>query len=271
MLLIPFHNIDPVIFYVSPWFSLNWYKLLYVTGVLFGLLLCDQMSRIYKLGFPKNIYIKSAFGILLTMILGARLVDVFLYDFDYYIQHPNEILITSNGGLSFHGGLIGVLVAAILYTRYHKINFTRFFDVIAVSTPMAVIFGRIANFINGELYGRVTDVAWAMPFPKGGGLPRHPSQLYEAFFEGIVLYVVMRVIYKYLHHKPGVVSGFFGVGYGVIRFFVEYYREPQALSWIKSDYLSGGQILCLMLMVIGIIWITVAWFASRQKNQLCKE
>lgn len=271
MLLIPFHNIDPVIFYVNPWFSLNWYKLLYVTGVLFGLLLCDQMSRSYKLGFPKNIYIKSAFWILLTMILGARLVDVVLYDFDYYVQHPKEILITSKGGLSFHGGLIGVLVAAILYTRYHTINFIRFLDVVAVSTPMALIFGRLANFINGELYGRVTDVAWAMPFPKGGGIPRHPSQLYEAFFEGIVLYVIMRVIYKYLHQRPGVVSGIFGIGYGVIRFFVEYYREPQALSWIKSDYLSGGQILCLMMIVIGIIWITVAWFASRSKTQLCKE
>ncbi len=271
MLLIPFHNIDPVIFYVSPWFSLNWYKLSYIASVLFILVVSDRMSQNYKIGFPKNIYKKSLFWALLAMIVGARLGDVFLYDFDYYIQHPMEILDTKKGGMSFHGGLMGVLVAAILYSRYHKINFIRVWDIVAVNLPISSIFLRLANFINGELYGRVTDVAWAMPFPKGGGVPRHPSQLYEAFFEGIVLYVVMRVIYKYLHQKPGVVSGFFFINYGVVRFFVEYYREPQALSWIKSDYLSGGQILCLMMIVIGMIWITVAWVACRSKTQLCKE
>lgn len=271
MLLIPFHNIDPVIFYVSPWFSLNWYKLSYIAGVLFVTLASERMSRQYKLGFPENIYRNVIIWAMLAVVGGGRLGYGVFYNLDYYISNPFKIVAMDNGGMSFHGGVIGSAITAFFYTRYHRVSFVSFSDLITVNAPIALMFGRLANFINGELYGRVTDVAWAMPFPKGGGVPRHPSQLYETFFEGIVLYVVMRVIYKYLHQKPGVVSGFFLINYGVVRFFVEYYREPQALSWIKSDYLSGGQILCLMMMVIGTIWITVAWFSSRSKIQLCKE
>jgi phosphatidylglycerol:prolipoprotein diacylglycerol transferase len=203
------------------------------------------------------------FWAMVAVVVGARLGDVIFYNHDYYLQHPLEILATWKGGMSFHGGLIGVVIVSLLYVRYHKIGFIRFMDIAAVNAPIALMFGRLANFINGELYGRVTEVAWAMPFPKGGGLPRHPSQLYEALFEGLVLYVVLRLLYKHLYKRPGIIGGLFMVGYGVARFFIEYYREPEALSWIENSYFSGGQILCLLMVIVGLFWII--WFVSRPK------
>lgn len=265
MLLIPFHNIDPVIVRISSELSLNWYGLSYLAGVLFVTLASERMSRQYKLGFPEGIYKNVMFWAMVAIVVGARLGDVIFYNHDYYLQRPLEILATWKGGMSFHGGVIGVVVMAFFYTRYHKINLIKFLEVAAVNAPIALMFGRLANFINGELYGRVTDVAWAMPFPKGGGLPRHPSQLYETFFEGIVLYVVLRLLYKYVHKKPGFVGGCFLMGYGVARFCVEYFREPEALSWIESSYFSGGQILCLIMIAMGVVLTFGALWVSRSK------
>lgn len=266
MFVIPFHNIDPVIFRVSSTISLNWYGLSYLAGVMFVMFASERMSRQYNLGFPENIYKNFMFWAMVAVVVGARLGDVIFYNHDYYLQLPLEVFSTWKGGMSFHGGLIGIIIASLLYVRYHKIGFLRFIDIAAINTPIALMFGRFANFINGELYGRVSEVAWAMPFPKGGGMPRHPSQLYEAFFEGIVLYVVLRVLYKYLYKSPGIIGGLFVIGYGVARFFVEYYREPEALSWIESNYFSGGQILCLLMILVGVVW--TGWFMRRPKIEM---
>lgn len=263
MFVIPFHNIDPVIFRISSAISLNWYGLSYLAGVVFVSIASDRMSRKYQLGFPENIYKNFMFWAMIGIVVGGRLGDVIFYNHDYYLQHPFEILATWKGGMSFHGGLIGVLIVSLSYVRYHKVDFMRFLDLIAVNAPIALMFGRIANFINGELYGRVTEVAWAMPFPKGGGVPRHPSQLYEAFLEGLVLYLVLRLLYKPLYQRPGLMGGLFLMGYGVARFFVEYYREPDTLSWIESSYFSGGQILCLLMIACGGVW--TGWFIRKPK------
>jgi phosphatidylglycerol:prolipoprotein diacylglycerol transferase len=252
MFVIPFHNIDPVIFKISSAMSLNWYGLSYLAGVMFVMWQSERMSQKFKTGFPENVYKNFMFWGMVAIVIGARLGDVLFYNFDYYMYRPLEIFATWKGGMSFHGGAIGVIVTAIFYTRYYKVKFFSFMDLITVNLPIALMFGRFANFINGELYGRATDVAWAIPFPKGGNIPRHPSQLYEAFFEGIVLYVILRMIYKHLHKVPGVTGSFFLIGYGLARFFVEYFREAETLSWIQSNCLSGGQILSLPMIIIGI-------------------
>lgn len=264
MFLIPFHNIDPVILHITSTISLNWYGVSYLAGVVFVMFQSEKMGRKRPAEFSEGLFKNCMFVAMLAIVVGGRLGDVIFYNFHYYLYNPLEIFATWKGGMSFHGGLIGAIVAAIFYSRYYKVNFTSFMDVLAVNIPIALMFGRLANFINGELYGRYTDVAWAIPFPKGGNIPRHPSQLYEGALEGIFLYLVLRLIYKYNYQKPGVTASSFLVGYGIARFIAEYFRDAEALSWIHSDQLSGGQILSLPMILCGVGF--VVFFNSRHNS-----
>lgn len=253
MFVIPFHNIDPVILRITNSISLNWYGVSYLVGVLFVMLQSERMAKARPTEFPDLVFKNCMFWAMISIVVGGRLGDVLFYNFHYYLYHPLEIFATWKGGMSFHGGLLGAIVTAIVYTRYHQVKFFSFMDIIAVNVPIALMFGRLANFINGELYGHVSDVEWAIPFPKGGGFPRHPSQLYEAFLEGLLLFVVLKIVYKYQQDKPGFTSSMFLVGYGFARGVAEYFREAEMLSWFQTNVLSGGQLLSLPMIVGGCL------------------
>lgn len=264
MFVIPFHNIDPVIFRISSAISLNWYGVSYLAGIIFVMWQGERMARQRLKEFPQGVFQNAMFWGMVSIVIGGRLGDVLFYNLDYYLYHPLEIFMTWKGGMSFHGGLIGAIIAAFLYTKRQNVRFLSFMDILSVNIPIALMFGRLANFINGELYGRPTDVAWAIPFPEGGDIPRHPSQLYEAALEGLLLYFVLRfIIYKRWHQKIGVTASVFLIGYGIARFIAEYFRDVETLSWIQSNYLSGGQILSLPMILIG----TMLMFFYNTKHQ----
>jgi phosphatidylglycerol:prolipoprotein diacylglycerol transferase len=188
-------------------------------------------------------------------VLGGRLGFVLFYNFDYYLQNPSQVLQVWHGGMSFHGGLAGIILATYLYARRHGLKFLTLMDIVAAVGPVGLFFGRIANFVNGELYGRASDVAWAVVFPRGGNVPRHPSQLYEAGLEGIVLLcVLMPAVWKFRSFgRPGFTGALFLAGYGLARFIVEFFREPDA----QLGYLWGGatmgQLLSLPMIAVGVV------------------
>ncbi len=265
MWAIPFHNIDPIIFRITPSISLNWYGLSYLAGVIFVMWKSEKMARKYQPEFPTDIFKNFMFWTMMAIVIGARLGDVLFYNLHYYWHHPLEILATWKGGMSFHGGLIGSLFVTIFYTRHHKVKLTKFGDILGVNAPVALMFGRLANFINGELYGHISDVPWAIPFPKGGYTPRHPSQLYEALLEGLFLHLILRAVYKRYNKRPGIVSASFLIGYGLARFSVEYLREGEALSWFPSSPITGGQLLSLPMIASGLIWLVFVLFCKKPK------
>jgi phosphatidylglycerol:prolipoprotein diacylglycerol transferase len=203
--------------------------------------------------------------IVLGVILGGRIGYVLFYNLSYYLENPLQIPFIWQGGMSFHGGLLGVAVACIGYARYHKIHPLFVGDLIATVVPIGLFFGRLANFINGELFGRITTVPWGVVFPHGGGLPRHPSQLYEAMLEGIVLFAVLYVLAKKpaIRRAPGFLFGVFLIGYGLSRFVVEFVREPDPQIGLMLEYFSMGQILCLPMIAAGALLIRYA-----RKNSL---
>jgi phosphatidylglycerol:prolipoprotein diacylglycerol transferase len=187
---------------------------------------------------------------LIGMILGARLTYVFVYNFDHYINHPSEILATWKGGLSFHGAIVGIVVSIIIFCQRYNKKFFNITDHMVVAAPVGLGFGRIGNFINSELWGRVTDSPLGIVFPDGGPLPRHPSQLYESFFEGWVLLAIMILAYR-MKPRPGVLSAIFLIGYATFRFFIEFFREPDSQLGTVLGPFSMGQVLCAIMWIIG--------------------
>ena len=193
--------------------------------------------------------------------MGGRLGYVLFYKPVYYFQNPAEILYVWQGGMSFHGGLLGLVVAIVVFSRRRGFRTLALGDLVAAAAPLGLFFGRIANFINGELFGRTTDVPWAVVFPHGGDLPRHPSQLYEAFLEGVVLFAVLAA----LAHRPGVtrraglLTGVFFLGYGASRIFVELFREPDAHLGFIVGPLTMGQILSIPMILLGLYLIVRAY------------
>lgn len=260
-----FPVIDPVAVAIGP-FAVRWYALAYIAGLVIGWRWAMSIAK--RPG--SEITPEQVDGFLLWatlgVVLGGRLGYVLFYNFGYYLQHPVEIFAVWQGGMSFHGGMLGVIVAMLAYCRLSKIPFLAFTDVIACITPIGLFFGRIANFINGELWGRVApDFAWAMAFPTGGPLPRHPSQLYQAFMEGVLLFLLINLVRwnsRVMDRAPGTLSGVFLIGYGMARIVGELFREPDA----QIGYLIGGttmgQWLSLPMVLFGI---GVVWWARRQK------
>lgn len=237
--------------------KIHWYGIAYVAGILLGWLCCQWVIKHKGLELKRELLDAFIPWATLGIIAGGRLGHVLFYGGDYYLEHPLEIFMIWKPGMSFHGGLLGVIAAFYFFARKHTIKLFKLSDVIAVGVPIGIFFGRLANFVNAELVGRITDSPWGMVFPGAGPLPRHPSQLYEAGLEGIVLFVLMLWGVKQNPSKrpPGYLSGLFLVGYGMARFVGEIFREPEVYYGGLADYITYGQLLTLPLIVLGIYLI----------------
>lgn len=248
-----FPDIDPVALQIGP-LMIRWYALAYLAGFLLAwkyalwIVSRDPGQRPYKEDID-NFVPWAVIGV----ILGGRIGYVLFYQFDLYAADPLEALKVWHGGMSFHGGALGVIAALFLYSFVHKFSMLRLSDAVCAGVPIGLFFGRIANFINGELFGRVTDVPWAFIFPRGGELPRHPSQLYEAALEGAVLFGILFILIRSssLRNRPGIVTGVFLGGYGIMRFIVEFFREPDRQIGLYWELFSMGQLLCLPMILFG--------------------
>ncbi len=247
---LPFPAIDPVLVQLGP-LAIRWYALAYIAGLVLGWLLARVLvARPALWGgtspmTPQDLD-DALFWATLGVILGGRLGYVLFYNPAYFAANPQDIVAVWKGGMSFHGGLAGTLVALVLFARARGIRVMSLLDVSGVVAPIGLFFGRLANFINGELWGRPADVPWAIVFPHGGPVPRHPSQLYEAALEGIVLFLIMLVVVRLGGLKrPGVAVGIFGIGYGVSRIVAEFFREPD----VQLGYLAFGTTMGMWLSV----------------------
>lgn len=259
---IPFPHIDPIALSIGP-LHIHWYALAYLTGFLGG-----WAYAAWILGRPAakaSPMTPALFEDMLPwaiagVIFGGRIVYALVYNPMMYATNPGDIIKIWQGGMSFHGGFLGVLIASAIWARGKKIPFLAVTDIAAVVTPIGLFFGRIANFVNGELYGRATTLPWGVIFPNGGPLPRHPSQIYEALLEGLVLFVVLFLVArrKDAWTKAGLPSGIFLIGYALSRMTVETLREPDAQIGFLFDHLTMGQLLSLPLLLAGIL-IVARW------------
>ncbi len=259
-------NIDPVIFEVGP-IRVGWYGLMYVLGFLASYLLVryQMKKKDFNLSRPEveNLY----FYLILGLMVGARLGYVLFYDLKAYLADPFEIVAIWHGGMSFHGGLIGVLLVGVFFSWRNRKSFWKIADLIIVTAPIGLGLGRIGNFINGELYGRVTQAPWGMIFPKGGTLPRHPSQLYESALEGGVLFLILWLM-KDKKLPTGGLLAIFLFFYGVFRFLVEFVREPDAhLGFILGPF-TMGQVLTFFMIIGGIALFAYRWNREKMKPAL---
>lgn len=257
-MLFEFPNIDPVALSLGP-LQIRWYALAYLAGFLLGWRYCLRLVSGQEVRPHRDDIDDFLTWAIVGVILGGRFGYVLFYNFDYYAANPLDALKVWQGGMAFHGGVLGVMVAMVAYARRSAFSFLRLADVVCAAAPIGIFFGRISNFINGELFGRVTDSPLGMVFPRGGDLPRHPSQLYEAALEGLVLFVILYFLIRNeaVRNKGGVVAGAFLLGYGVFRAFVELFREPDAHIGLYFDVLSQGQLLCVPMVLIGggvIVW-----------------
>src|SRR3954452_23483081 len=256
---IPFPALDPVAIAVGP-VAIRWYALAYIVGLLLGwrycLALADRPPRFVRRRDIDDFLVWATLGV----VLGGRLGYVLFYNSAYYIEHPIEALYLWHGGMSFHGGAIGVTLAIWLFGRARNIPLLAFADIICAAVPIGLFFGRIANFINGELFGRVTDVPWAVVFPAGGPLPRHPSQLYEALCEGLLLFLVLLIAERGgVRRHPGMLCGLFLVGYAIARMSGELFRQPDAQLGFLIFGTTMGQLLSVPVLIAGIALILWAW------------
>ena len=245
------NNFDPVAFQIMS-FEIRWYSLAYIAGIIIGWLLCKKI-------FIRKSDINEKFDDYITylvigMIIGGRLGYIIFYNFSYYINNFFDIFKVWEGGMSFHGGLIGIIIASILFTKKHNQDSFLYMDLVSLVAPIGIFFGRLANFINSELYGTPTDIPWAVTFIQVDNLSRHPSQLYEAILEGIILFIILMYFKNkdYLK-KPGLISGLFLIFYSIFRFFIEFVRVPDEQLGHLIFELSMGQIISLIFFVIGII------------------
>ena len=284
-LVIPFPDIDPAIFTIELGgfaFSLRWYAMSYIVGLLIAWRLIVALMRRPQL-WPENRAPMTTeqceeimTWMILGVVLGGRLGYVLFYDFPRFAENPLEIFKIWTGGMSFHGGILGVILATIFYTRSRSIPLFRAGDAVALATPAGLFLGRIANFINGELYGRPTDVPWAMQFPlarddQGQVVqwtePRHPSQLYEAALEGLLLFAIMWALALWggWLKRPGALTGVFLIGYGSARFTVEFFRQwdPQLSEMVATYGITMGQALSLPMIGIGLVFLLAAFRRTR--------
>jgi len=263
--MISYPQIDPEIVRIGP-VAVRWYGLMYIAGFVSSYLLVQQqmkkMKRESAADKPAKKGIDDAIPddfldavytyLVLGLVLGARLGYVLFYDLASYSRHPLEIFAVWHGGMSFHGGMIGSLLAGYLCCRKYKVDFWQAADLAIVTAPIGLGFGRLGNFINAELYGRVTDVPWAMVFPGGGPLPRHPSQLYELALEGVLLFIILWLL-KNKKHATGAMTAAFFVLYGLFRIIAEFFRQPDAQLGFIAGPFTMGQILSALTMLAGIV------------------
>ena len=245
------NNFDPVAFQIMS-FEIRWYSLAYIAGIIIGWLLCKKL-------FIKNSNINEKFDdyityLIIGIIIGGRLGYIAFYNLNYYINNIFDIFKVWEGGMSFHGGLIGVIIASILFAKKNNQDSFLYMDLVSLVAPIGIFFGRIANFINSELYGIPTEVPWSVTFVQVDSLARHPSQLYEAILEGLILFIILLYFRnKNFLEKPGLISGLFLIFYSIFRFFIEFFRVPdEQLGYLILD-LSMGQIISLIFILFGII------------------
>ena len=245
------NNFDPVAFQIFS-FEIRWYSLAYIIGILLGWVLSKKI-------FIKNLEINKKFDdyisyLIIGIIVGGRFGYIVFYNFNYYLNNILDIFKIWEGGMSFHGGLIGVICASIVFAKKNKQDYFLYTDVVALAAPIGIFFGRLANFVNSELYGSPTEVPWAVTFVQVDNLSRHPSQLYEAVLEGIILFLILIYFRKknYLE-KPGLISALFLILYSIFRFIVEFFRLPDEQLGYLILSLSMGQIISLIFIIFGII------------------
>lgn len=248
--MLPYPRINPEIVRIGP-LAVRWYGLMYLLGFLAAYFLARRQLK--ERGLPElvsrleDLLFWSGVG----LIVGARLGHVLFYYPGYYLKRPLEIFALWHGGMSFHGGLLGAVLSGWLYARKHGLNFWWWADLLVVTAPVGLGLGRIGNFINGELYGRPTHVPWAMIFPAGGPVPRHPSQLYEALGEGLLLFVILWSL-RNRPWTPGLKLALFLVLYGTIRFFLEFFRQPDVGVSLFWGWMTRGQFFCLLMVLAGL-------------------
>jgi len=253
------HNFDPVLIDLG-FFQIRWYSIAYILGILIGWI---YANRIIKSTSNNRYNFKQVtteqfddliIYLIIGIILGGRLGYVIFYNLDYYSQNLLEIFIIWQGGMSFHGGLLGVIVSTFIFSKKKQINFFKFSDIISCVAPFGILLGRIANFINGELYGKITTLSWGVIFPNGGNLPRHPSQLYEAALEGIFLFLIINylALKKKFLYRTGYISAIFLILYSILRIFSEIFREPDIHLGLLFNYFSMGTLLSLITIIFGL-------------------
>ncbi|MDN7354495.1 prolipoprotein diacylglyceryl transferase [Acetobacter senegalensis] len=249
-----FPQFDPVLVHLGP-LTIRWYALSYIAGIVLGIALLRRLVRLAPRAGTAEQADDFLGWVTLGVLLGGRLGYILFYQPGYYLTHPLAILKVWQGGMSFHGGALGVIIAMALFTWYNRINFLAFADRVTVAVPIGLGLGRIANFINGELWGREAPASlpWAMIFPDAGGIPRHPSELYEALTEGLLLFLVMFAASRKqsLRERPGFLAGLFLVGYGCARSFCEFFREPDSFLGFLPGGLTMGQLLCIPMIIAG--------------------
>ena len=265
LLALAYPSIDPVLVRIGP-VEIRWYALAYVGGLAFAWWFMRRLAGTRPAGSRAGSRILDdravddlMFWATLGVIVGGRLGYVIFYKPGFYLENPERILALWQGGMAFHGGLVGVALAIVLFCRKRRIDMFSAGDLAACAVPLGLLLGRLANFVNGELWGRVSDVPWAMVFPGGGPLPRHPSQLYEAFLEGLLLFVVINLWRRRTGalDRPGELTGLFCAGYGIARFIVEFFRQPDAFlpdSGFLFGFVTMGQLLSLPLVALGV-WL----------------
>jgi phosphatidylglycerol:prolipoprotein diacylglycerol transferase len=267
LLALPFPAIDPVLIQIGP-FAIRWYALAYIFGLVLGWQYLRWLVRRPGWRLTPLAIDDLLLYVTLGVVLGGRLGYILFYRPEFYLTNPLEALAVWQGGMSFHGGLLGVVAASILFARRRRLPVLEVGDAIACATPIGLFLGRLANFINGELWGRPSDVPWAMVFPGGGPQPRHPSQLYEAGLEGVLLFLIM----TWLALRPrtpgseGRLTGVFLIGYGIARSIAELFREPDAHLGFLLGGLTMGQLLSLPMVVIGILLVARSFAGARRAS-----
>ncbi len=246
-------EIDPIALSFGP-IAIRWYSLAYIAGILFTLFWLKKVNQKDQI-LSKEAYDEWLFWAVLSILLGGRIGYVLFYNPFYFLSNPSEILAFWHGGMSFHGGLIGSIVGMWLFAKKYKVNFLALTDALSVAAPVGLFFGRLANFVNMELYGRVTESNYGVIFPNAGNLPRHPSQIYEAILEGLFIFIILLFLHKFtkIKEKKGILSGLFLVLYGFSRVLIENFREPDQQIGFLFAKITMGQLLSIPLILFGII------------------
>ncbi len=248
------NNFDPVAFNI---FSLDirWYSLSYIFGIIFGWIYCKK--KLIKNDIYLKLFDDYIFYIILGIIIGGRFGYVLIYNFKYFLNNPFEIFMIWQGGMSFHGAVLGVILSTYFFSIKNKVSVFYFLDLVALSAPIGIFFGRISNFINSELYGRETDIFWSVKFILVDNLNRHPSQIYEAIFEGLILFIILNYLVSRNNRNDGYISSLFLIFYSFFRFVIEFTRQPDEHIGFLLFELSVGQLISVIFLLMGIfIWWT---------------
>ena len=250
------HNLDPVIFNLG-FLSLRWYSVAYILGIIigwwYGKKILSQICLNNNINFKISLFDDYISYVIISIILGGRIGYILFYNLEFYLLNPLEVFFIWKGGMSFHGGLLGIIIATIFFSKKNNLDKLIIFDVVSCVAPIGLFLGRMANFINSELFGKPTDLPWAIIFPLVDGQPRHPSQIYEAFLEGILLFLILNIFIRTSIYIKGKVASLFLILYSIFRLISELYREPDHQVGYVLDFLSMGSILSFFMIALGLI------------------